>query len=82
MVWNKQRARKRAEVSIGWRDFLYNVLFCLGYIGCLVVSSKSALIGSHSSVSRLLSLSNYTSLGLFYFVWPHFSLLVLARLYY
>lgn len=43
-----------------------------------VCSLKSALIGSFSSIFRLL-LSNYISFFLLYFIWPYFLFFVLTR---
>ena len=77
--------KKRAEVSIRWCDFFR--VFCSVWftLVCSVVSSKSALIGSSSPVSRSSSSSKHILFSLLLFLSleslpPRVSLLVLARL--
>ena len=51
--------KKRAEVSIRWRDFFRVSCSVWVTLVCSVVSSESALIGSSSPVSRSSPSSNY-----------------------
>ena len=66
------------EASWGVDQVARSLLFGFLVSSCFVSSG----IALHSPVFSSSSSSNYISFGLFCFVWPRFSLLVLARLCY